>query len=69
MKSFGEILKELGFNENAPESVQKAFFQHLAQQAQAPRPAPHQQKPEQQLSLDLDSTDAIVCTYNNKKVS
>lgn len=76
MKSFGEILKELGFNENAPESVQKAFFQHLAQQSlitQKPNPPANspapQQKSEQQLSLDLDSTDAIVCTYNNKKVS
>lgn len=68
MKSFGEILKELGFNENAPESVQKAFFKHLAQQAvQDCRPI--QAKKNEQLSLDFDAVDAIVCTYNNKKVS
>ena len=72
MKSFGEILKELGFNENAPESVQKAFFQHLAQQAEfvrKPDQGPAQQKKNEQLSLDFDSVDSIVCTYNNKKVS
>lgn len=31
MKSFGEIMRELGFNPDSPVSVQKAFFKHLAQ--------------------------------------
>lgn len=75
MKSFGEILKEMGFNENAPESVQKAFFKHLAQQAELTKKAialPDQglvnSKKNEQLSLDFDAVDTIVCTYN-KKVS
>ena len=81
MKSFGEIMKELGFNENAPESVQKAFFQHMAQQAEnlKPRtpitdqgPAPTkliEPKKNEQLSMDFAAVDSIVCTYKNKKVS
>lgn len=76
MKSFGEILKEMGFNENAPESVQKALFQHLAAQAEVtkrvislPDQGPAITKKSEQLSLDFDSVDSIVCNYTNKKVS
>ncbi len=75
MKSFGEILKELGFNENAPESVQKAFFKHLAQQANLTKKPVVTIQPDQghkkseQLTLDFDSVDSIVCNYKNKKVS
>ena len=71
MKSFGELLKEMGFNPDAPEGVQKAFFQHLAQQAQSPapiKPIANANEPQknQQLSLDFDSVDSIVCNYSNK---
>lgn len=34
MKSVGEILKELGFNESASLGSQKAFFRHLVKAAQ-----------------------------------
>ena len=79
MKSFGDLLKELGFNPNAPESVQKAFFQHLAQQAESvQRPQPQDLGPakiqptpkkNEQLTIDFDSVGTIDCIYNNKKVS
>lgn len=81
MKSFGEIMKELGFNENAPEGVQKAFFQHLAQQAENLKPRaplvdqspastkPIETKKSEQLTMDFTAVDSIVCTYKNKKVS
>lgn len=37
MKSVGEILKELGFNKEAPRAAQVAFLKHLAAAAsQAP---------------------------------
>lgn len=79
MKSFGDILIELGFNPNAPEAVQKAFFQHLANHAaglekrtpppdQGPANKPIQQKNEQ-LTMDFDAVGSIDCIRNNKKVS
>lgn len=81
MKSFGDLLKELGFNPNAPESVQKAFFTHLAKEAETlkqqnqtlvqpdlgPAKKPELTKGEQ-LTMDFGAVDSIVCTYN-KKVS
>jgi hypothetical protein len=30
MRSFGELMKELGFNPEASEDVQRAFLKHLA---------------------------------------
>ncbi len=37
MRPVGEILKELGFNEEAPLGTQKAFFRHLVQHAETVR--------------------------------
>lgn len=37
MRSGGEILKELGFNEEAPLATQKAFFRYLVQHAETVR--------------------------------
>jgi hypothetical protein len=34
MKSAAQILKELGFNPDSSMGAQKAFFKHLAQQAE-----------------------------------
>lgn len=45
MKSAGEILKALGFNPNAPMETQKAFFKHLAQNAD-PKLLKSEEKPE-----------------------
>jgi len=33
MRHTSEILKELGFNENAPDSTKRAFLKHLEQAA------------------------------------
>ena len=35
MKSIGEIMKELGFNAEAPAETQKAFIRHLIKEANA----------------------------------
>ncbi len=40
MRSFGELLKELGFNADASEDAQKAFFKHLVKAAEVPLPTP-----------------------------
>lgn len=37
MKSVGEILRELGFNPNAPLETQKAFLRHLVRTAESPK--------------------------------
>ena len=37
MRKAGEILKELGFNKDAPLETQKAFFRHLVAKAEIPR--------------------------------
>lgn len=29
MKKFGQLMNEMGFNKNAPESVKEAFIKHL----------------------------------------
>lgn len=40
MKSVGDILKDLGFNKDAPLETQKAFVRHLIKQAEITRPTP-----------------------------
>ncbi len=40
MKSVGDILRELGFNKDAPVETQKAFVRHLMKQAESVRPTP-----------------------------
>jgi hypothetical protein len=45
MKSAAQILKELGFNPDSSMGVQKAFFKHLAQQADANQ-AKREEKPQ-----------------------
>ena len=37
MRPIGELLKELGFNKEAPLGTQKAFFRHLVQHAEMVR--------------------------------
>lgn len=40
MRQIGELLKELGFNKDAPLETQKAFLKHLVKAAELPkRPA------------------------------
>jgi hypothetical protein len=34
MRRFGDLLKDLGFNPNAPLATQKAFFRHLVKHAE-----------------------------------
>ncbi len=33
MKRIGQLMEEIGFRKDAPDSVKKAFLQHLLQQA------------------------------------
>jgi hypothetical protein len=40
MHKVGDLLKELGFNKDAPLETQKAFLRHLVAKAEAPRTPP-----------------------------
>ena len=56
MKSLGELMKEMGFNKDAPIETQKAFFRHLinaANGAQFNRKPPDQRRASEQLSFNL----------------
>jgi hypothetical protein len=46
MKKAGQILKELGFREDAPDSLKEAFVRHLIKSAtgQVVEPGPHEKK-------------------------
>ena len=63
MRSIGELMKDMGFNKDAPIDTQKAFIRHLIKAAnenqrnvapiEAASSAPHSQAPaEAQLSFD-----------------
>jgi hypothetical protein len=56
MHKVGDLLKELGFNKDAPIGTQKAFLRHLVAKAEAPRPVPVAQAPvkEQPVQLSFD---------------
>ncbi len=69
MKSFGEIIKELGFNPEASEETQKAFFKHMAMMADAKtlksQPiTPTKKAPPVQMEFDLSISNGP-----DKKVS
>jgi hypothetical protein len=65
VKSTKEILKELGFNAEAPLQTQKAFLRHLVKAAQAMTPISTQacasnactEKPELMTQLEFDLSD------------
>ena len=40
MRRVGDLLKDLGFNKDAPIETQKAFVRHMLQAAENSRPAP-----------------------------
>lgn len=56
MHKVGDLLRELGFNKDAPMETQKAFFRHLVAKAELPREAPKAAPPSKeepaQLSFD-----------------
>lgn len=62
MQRIGDLLKELGFNKDAPLETQKAFVKHLIQAAERPtQPIPQEKVetvteklPPTQLSFDSD---------------
>lgn len=65
MKSIGEMMKEMGFNPNAPLETQKAFFKHLIQDADS-KQAKRQEKVETsikdkpaQLEFDFDGDKKV----------
>ena len=65
MKSIGTLLKEMGFNADAPLETQKAFFKHLVQDAeakQAKREKISETKEEElpaQMEFDLDESQKV----------
>ena len=61
MRSMGELMRELGFNKDAPEESQKAFIRHLIKAAAETNPPPekpsdHCPDEPQQLSFDFDDS-------------
>jgi len=59
MKKIGELMEELGFNKDAPDSVKEAFIRHLIKVSTGtvvpPREALKKVKPEdQQLSFTIE---------------
>lgn len=59
MKSVGDIMKEMGFNKDAPVETQKAFIKHLIKQATGAnvQNIPEKTKPSEkseQLEFDLE---------------
>jgi hypothetical protein len=59
MRRFGDILRDLGFNPEAPRSTQEAFFRHLLQNANSSSsqnvvPIPKQVAADAQLTFDLE---------------
>jgi len=57
MRKVGDLLKDMGFNENAPIETQKAFFRHLVAKAALPRtpsqpPKAEEPKTGEQLAFD-----------------
>ena len=59
MRRIGDLLKEMGFNPEAPTSTNKAFFKHLVRAAELASPPSTEVKttlpqPGQQLSFDLE---------------
>ena len=65
MKSIGEIMKEMGFNPDAPLETQKAFFKHLVQDADSKQQkrqekveTPDKEEPAQ-LEFDLDTDKKV----------
>jgi len=61
VRSIGELMKELGFNKEAPVEIQKAFIRHLIQAAQQQTPPRNNESTDQspmepkQLCFDLES--------------
>lgn len=65
MKSIGELMKEMGFNPDAPVETQKAFFKHLVKDADS-KQQERQRKSETvteekpaQLEFDLDTDKKV----------
>jgi hypothetical protein len=70
MRRIDELMKELGFNKEAPESIQKAFIQHLIKVAnESEKAAVHTEQqnlltcktlPGEQLSFDIENDQTKV---------
>ncbi|MCB0391871.1 MAG: hypothetical protein KDD58_11300 [Bdellovibrionales bacterium] len=67
MKKAKDILKELGFNKEAPLSTQKAFLNNLTKQAAAQKFT--RKKPKKELDKQLTLPGLEVQIKNNKQVS
>lgn len=72
MKKIGEIMQEMGFNKNAPDSVKEAFIKHLVyvstgtslEQNQSKTHQPeitykHQSEPEQLSLFDIPNKKVV----------
>lgn len=62
MRRIGDLMKEMGFNSEAPESTQKAFFQHLVEAARVSkidRKIEPIAKEPQQLSFDFKEEESV----------
>jgi hypothetical protein len=62
MKKIGQIMSELGFNENASEDVKRAFVKNLIKAAAEQEDLAHRQMGVFTLKNDLDNTQNLECT-------
>lgn len=72
MRRVGDLMRELGFNPEAPEGAQKAFVRHLVRAANEVSSGNssqilEQSKPEDQLSFDLEVLGVQHAELSNKK--
>ena len=67
MKKAKDILKELGFNSEAPLSTQQAFLKNLCKEAAAQKFSRKKPKPEVEEQLTLPGLEVQI--RNNKQVS
>lgn len=71
MRRFGDLLKELGFNPNAPLTTQKAFFRHLVKQAELSTKSPsvtplHEAKSESAKANSASAAEPIQLSFDSE---
>ncbi len=74
MRRIGDLMRDMGFNSDAPEGTREAFFRHLVQAAHATSPRIPSQTTEQkpadiQLSFDPAILGTVLDETKKKKSS
>lgn len=68
MKKIGEIMQELGFNKEAPDSVKEAFIKHLVYASTGTRLENRQnQEPNKQLTYKYEKEPVQLSFFDEKE--